>query len=224
MARPDSFLPLAQESGLIRPITDQIIERVMRDMGAMLAADRSLHIAINLAASEVCSGRFLPGLQQHMKSFNVLPGQVWLETTEGGYMHHQSAKLTLRKARALGHIAAVEDFDIGSSSLQSMGQLPLDALKIDKAFVNGIGMDGSVESLVSDVIEMATTLKLFVVAEGVETREQLDYLRAYNVHFAQGDLFAKALPIEAFEQYYRGETEDCREARDVFGLFPSFGG
>jgi sensor c-di-GMP phosphodiesterase-like protein len=201
MVRPDLFIPLAEETDLILPITDQVIESVMRDMGAMLAADRSLHIAINLAASDVCSGRFLPVLQQHMKLFNVLPNQVWLEATERGFMHLDSAKLTIEKARSLGHMAAVDDFGTGYSSLQYLQQLPLDALKIDKAFVNGIGVDDSVTPLIGHVIDMANTLKLSVVAEGVETREQLDYLRAHNVHFAQGWLFAKALPIEDFERY-----------------------
>jgi sensor c-di-GMP phosphodiesterase-like protein len=221
MVRPDLFIPLAEESGLILPITDQVMEAVMRDLGPMLAADRSLHVALNLAANDVCSGRFLPILLGHMQAADVLPCQVWLEATERGFMHLESAKLTIAKARALGFRAAVDDFGTGYSSLQYLQQLPLDALKIDKAFVSSIGLDASMTPLIGHVIEMANTLKLELVAEGVETAQQLDYLRAHHVQFAQGWLFAKALPAEGFKRFCLDERAALLCADEVPAGLPA---
>lgn len=211
MVSPDLFIPLAEESDLILPITDQVIESVMRDLGPLLVADRSLHVAINLAASDVCSGRFLTVLNQHMKRANVLPSQVWLEATERGFMNLDSARSTIEKARALGHMAAVDDFGTGYSSLQYLQQLPLDALKIDKSFVSRITEDETVIPLVSHVIDMARTMNLAMIAEGVETAEQLHYLRQRGVRYAQGWLFAKAMSIKAFNDYYQSRCTESQE-------------
>lgn len=203
MVPPDLFIPLAESSGLILPITDQVIESILNDLGALLVADRSLHIAINLAAADVCSGRFLPLLQREIARANVLPGQIWLEVTERSFIDPDSAKKTIEHARQAGFVVALDDFGTGYSSLQYLQRLSLDVLKIDRSFVDKIGKQDVKANLVSHVIDMGLALQLTLVAEGVETLEQLDYLRANHVKYAQGWLFAKAMECGQFTQLYQ---------------------
>ncbi|MBY8972745.1 EAL domain-containing protein [Pseudomonas sp. P867] len=198
---PDLFIPLAEESGLILSITDQVINQVMRDVGDSLVTHRSTHVAINLAASDVSSGRFINVLEKKREQTGVLPSQIWLEATETGFMDLKPAKETMSKARALGYVTALDDFGTGYSSLQNLQQLPLDILKIDKCFVDGISQPKAALMLIDHMLEMADSLGMAVVAEGVETVDQLAYLRDHNVRYAQGWLFAKAMSAEAFISY-----------------------
>lgn len=199
---PDLFIPLAERSGLILPITDQVIEAIMDDLGALLVRDRGLHIALNLAAADVCSGRFLPILLRHIQRSGVWPEQIWLEVTERSFIDPLAARKTIEQVREAGFVVALDDFGTGYSSLQYLQQLPLDVLKIDRSFIDRISQAQHPAPLVTHVIEMARALHLTLVAEGVETVEQLDYLRANQVEYAQGWLFAKAMDSEHFMQLY----------------------
>lgn len=200
---PDQFIALAEDSGMIGPITDQVIALIMHDLGSLLAADRSLHVSLNLAAADVCSGRFLPVLQGELRRADVLPAQIWLEVTERGFVDPQLARVTIEKARTAGYLVALDDFGTGYSSLQYLQQLSLDALKIDKSFVDKINTSAGTVSLVTHVIDMGRALQLQLIAEGVETEEQLNYLQAQRVEYAQGWFFAKAMPCEDFKHYYQ---------------------
>ena len=199
---PDLFIPLAEASGLIQPITDQLIHAIIDDLGPLLVRDRTLHVAINLAAADVCSGRFLPTLQRQIQRANVLPAQIWLEVTERSFIDPAAARKTIEQVREAGFVVALDDFGTGYSSLQYLQQLPLDVLKIDRSFIDRISQAPHPAPLVTHVIEMARALHLTLVAEGVETVEQLDYLRANHVEYAQGWLFAKAMDSEHFMQLY----------------------
>ncbi|WP_043201493.1 EAL domain-containing protein [Pseudomonas putida] len=203
MVPPDHFIPLAEESGLIMPITDQVIATSLHDLGEMLVADRSLHIAINLAAADVCSGRFLPILQREIAKADVQPQQIWLEVTERSFINAEAARKTIEQARQAGFIVALDDFGTGYSSLQYLQQLSLDVLKIDRSFIDNIGKPDGRDSLVSHVIEMGLALRLALVAEGVETNAQLAFLSENQVRYAQGWLFAKAMDCHQFVQFYR---------------------
>ena len=187
---------------LIQPITDQLIHAIIDDLGPLLVRDRTLHVAINLAAADVCSGRFLPTLQRQIQHANVLPAQIWLEVTERSFIDPAAASRTIEQARAAGFVVALDDFGTGYSSLQYLQQLPLDVLKIDRSFIDRISQAPHPAPLVTHVIEMARALHLDLVAEGVETVQQLDYLRANHVKYAQGWLFAKAMDCEHFKQLY----------------------
>lgn len=203
LVRPDLFIPLAEESGLILPITDQVVESVVRDLNALLVADRSLHIAINLSALDIKTARILPVIGRLLENTGIEPQQISLETTERGFMDVASARSTLAKARELGHTVAIDDFGTGYSSLSNLQSLPLDTLKIDKSFIDTIGMDSATSSVTPHIIGMAKSLNLKIVAEGVETQIQADYLLGRDVDYAQGWLFSKALPAFDFIAYYR---------------------
>ena len=202
MVRPDLFIPLAEETGLILPITDQVIANVIADLGAALIENRDLHIAINFAAVDMKTGRVLDVLQSALDGTGIEPQQIWLEATERGCLDLEPTVQTITRARALGHAVAIDDFGTGYSSLQYLAKLPLDALKIDKSFVDTIGKDTATSAVTLHIIEMAKALNLLIVAEGIETKEQLDYLVEHQVGFGQGWLFSKPVSALDFMDYF----------------------
>lgn len=203
LVSPLQFIPLAEHSGLILPITDQVIDEVMRDLGPALAADPRLHVSINLSAADVDSGRFMPVLHAAMGKSRVRPAQVWLEVTEGGLVDIERARHVLENARASGHCVAIDDFGTGYSSLKHLQELPLDVLKLDKAFIDRINSDGQPCPVTEQIMQMANRLGLEMVAEGVEQAHQIDSLKAHHVRFAQGWYFAKAMRASEFLRFYR---------------------
>ena len=207
---PDQFIPLAEASGFISSLTDLVIEIVIAEMGPLLRGDPGLHVSINIPARDMESGRFLPELTAALARAGIDPSQVWLEVTERGFMDAPAATQAIETARAAGYRIAIDDFGTGYSSLALLEGLPLDALKIDKSFVNAIGHDAAQSVVAPHIIRMAHALKLAMIAEGVETPEQEAYLKQAHVQFGQGWLYAKALPAEQFQAFYRS-----RAARDT---------
>nr|WP_277914419.1 EAL domain-containing protein [Janthinobacterium agaricidamnosum] len=207
MVRPDLFIPLAEDSGLILPITDQVVAAVIHELKDMLLADRNVHIAVNLCASDIESGRILPVLQRELAGTGIETQQIWLEATERGFLRADAARATLQRARDLGHAVAIDDFGTGYSSLSNLQSLPLDALKIDKSFVDTVGTDAATSSVTPHIIDIAKTLGLQIVAEGIETQAQADYLLARGVEFGQGWLYAKALPADQFLLFYQNNSQ-----------------
>jgi sensor c-di-GMP phosphodiesterase-like protein len=212
--RPDLFIPLAEEAGMIAAITDLVIENVVSDMRELLAEDRSAHIAINLAAEDISSGRALKVISQRMAGSGILPQQIWLEATEHGFLDIDRARTMLAAARRAGHSVAIDDFGVGYSSLQYLQQLPLDALKIDKSFVDAIGTESATSPVTPHIIGMARELGLWLVAEGVETEAQLAYLHSQQVQFGQGWLFSRPLPRDEFIAFHRKRQQQYGAARE----------
>jgi len=212
--RPDLFIPLAEEAGMIADVTDLVIENVVRDMRELLVADRSAHIAINLAAEDISSGRALKMISRHMAGSGILPQQIWMEATERGFLDLDRARTMLAAARRAGHSVAIDDFGVGFSSLQYLQQLPLDALKIDKSFIDAIGTESATSPVTPHIIDMAKELGLWVVAEGVETEAQLAYLHSRHVEFGQGWLFSRPLPRDEFVAFHHKRQQQYGAARE----------
>lgn len=208
--RPDLFIPVAEETGLIAPITDQVIDTVIRELKDALNNDRTLHIAINVSASDIESGRIIDVLDQKLRNTGVRKEQIWLEATERGFMDIETAGVTLDRARQAGHSVAIDDFGTGYSNLQYLQGLPLDAIKIDKSFVQMIGQDTATSSVIELIIDLTKKLDSFSVAEGVETEEQAAFLTAHGVTYAQGWLFSKPLGGTEFIAYQN-------ERKRIFG-------
>jgi len=202
MVRPDLFIPLAEQSGLILPITDQVVAAVVSDLQAMLSHDKQLHVAVNVCADDIRSGRILEVVYRALEGTGIASPQIWLEATERGFIDIDAACITLTKARQGGHRIAIDDFGTGYSSLSCLQGLPLDALKIDKSFIDTIGTEAATSSVTPHIIAMAKTLSLKVVAEGVETQAQADCLLALGVDYAQGWLYGKAMPAAQFSRFY----------------------
>jgi sensor c-di-GMP phosphodiesterase-like protein len=199
---PNFFIPLAEQSGLICDITDQVVERVLHDLRDLLQTDPSVHISINLCAADIESGRPLPFIKDQLRASNIPAPSIWLEATESGFLHIDAARGMLTQARAQGHSISIDDFGTGYSNLGSLHSLPLDTLKIDKSFIDAIGTESATSTVTAYIIDMAAELELEVVAEGIETEAQATYLRERNVRYGQGWLFAKAMPREDFLRYY----------------------
>lgn len=212
LVRPDLFIPLAEQSGLIQPITDQVIDAVVRDLNELLVQHRSMHVAINFCAADIRTGRILETVEKRIARTGIENRQIWMEATERGLMDIKEASRTIAEARARGHSVAIDDFGTGYSSLQYLQTLPLDALKIDKSFVDTINRQTATSSVVPHIIDMAKALNLSVVAEGVETKDQADYLIEHGVEFAQGWLFGKAMPADLFIAYAHSNLTNRRSS------------
>lgn len=208
LVQPDLFVPLAEETGLIMAITDQVVAIVVADLKKHFCAYRSFHVAINVSAADIDSGRILPVVTKQLERSGIDPHQIWLEATERGFMNIDSARATIALARQLGHAVAIDDFGTGYSSLQHLQGLPLDALKIDKSFVDSISRNAATSSVVSHIIEMAKTLNLQIIAEGVENELQANFLRAHKVEFAQGWLFSRPLPVRDFIAFHHTSNDN----------------
>ncbi len=198
---PNYFIPLAEENGLLSDITNQIIKQVIIDLQTFLVANKQIHIAINLCPDDIKTARFLPVLQAAMFHTGIETQQIWLEITERGFMDVEAARATLTQARNLGYKVAIDDFGTGYSSLSYLEGLPLDVLKIDKSFVDTIEKDSATSSVTPHIIDMAKTLGLKIIAEGIEVKPQADYLIQHKVEYGQGWLYSKALPAKEFIEY-----------------------
>uniref|UniRef100_A0A9E7ZSB1 EAL domain-containing protein n=1 Tax=Bosea sp. NBC_00436 TaxID=2969620 RepID=A0A9E7ZSB1_9HYPH len=201
--KPRTLSQVGGEKGLRSQLTVLMIERVVDEMGHLLRSDRNLHISINIPAKEMESGDFLPLLSAATTKTWIHPSQIWLEITERGFMNADAATGAVEQARLAGFIVAIDDFGTGYSSLSLLERLPLDALKIDKSFVDAIGRDAATSVVTPHIIAMAHGLKLRMIAEGIETSEQESYLQDAGVDLGQGWLYSKALPPNEFAAFYR---------------------
>ncbi|MCJ1886514.1 EAL domain-containing protein [Pseudomonas sp. LA21] len=197
VAMPDTFLPLAESSGLVERMTAQVITTVCRELGASLATGRLQHVSINLSARDVATGNYQPLLAESLRREGIAAESIWLEVTESCLLSIEEAHRTLLQSREAGHPIALDDFGTGYSSLQYLRRLPLDLLKIDRSFVQSLSV-GTPCPVTDHTISMACQLNLLLVAEGIETDEQLQYLRQRGVQFGQGWLFGKAMPLDEF--------------------------
>lgn len=202
---PDTFLPLAESSGLIEPITGQVIATVCRELGPSLVSGQLPHVSINLSACDVASAAYLPHLTEQRQRAGIAAESIWLEVTESSLLNIDAAHRTLVQSREAGHPIALDDFGTGYSSLQYLRRLPLDLLKIDRSFVQSLSA-GAPCPVTDHTIAMARQLALLMVAEGIETDEQLEYLRQRGVQYGQGWLFGKAMPLDELLAYLAGQS------------------
>ncbi len=199
--QPDLFIPIAEGSRLVEPMTDLLLNVVAEELGPLLKAKPELHVSLNLYAEDVRTGRVLKELEDTLIAAGVRPRQIWLEVTERSFMDIESARITLKQARDRGYVVAIDDFGTGYSSLQYLQSLPVDVLKVDKSFIGPIGTGAVSSHVIYHIIEMGKSLNLTVVAEGVETQAQADYLAGLDVTLVQGWLYAKAMPVREFQLF-----------------------
>jgi sensor c-di-GMP phosphodiesterase-like protein len=199
--RPDLFIPLAEDNGLIQQLTDQLIDRVFDDLGAFLAVNQELHVSINLAAEDLTTLRVLDTLPAYLTRHGVRANQVCIEATERGFMDADRTRPIIDAFRAAGHPVSIDDFGTGYSSLAYLQNLHVDVLKIDKSFVDTLATESATSKVAPHIIEMAHSLGLKMVAEGIEMQAQADYLLEHGVQYGQGWLFGKAVPKQEFMDF-----------------------
>jgi EAL domain-containing protein (putative c-di-GMP-specific phosphodiesterase class I) len=195
------FIDLAEETGLIRSIGRWVIEEACRQarLWQERYPDRTLLMNVNLSVSQFSDQSEL--VPQILDEIGLDPRSLQLEITERAVMHDVEVSLSkLRNLKGLGISFAIDDFGMGYSCLYYLKRMPVDSLKIDQTFIAGLGEDPGDEAIVSGVISLGHALGLKVVAEGVETEEQLARLREMGCDLAQGYHFAKPLPSEDIEK------------------------
>jgi EAL domain-containing protein (putative c-di-GMP-specific phosphodiesterase class I) len=198
MVLPARFIPVAEESGLILPIGRWVLDTACRQARAW--QDKGLapvSIAINVSAVELRAKDFLANVRQILEQYRLEPRFLELELTETFMMQDwKSTAEILRALKGLGVRIALDDFGTGYSSLSYMKRFPIDALKIDQSFVRDMTSDSDDASIVSAVIDMGRNLNMRVVAEGIQTRDQLQFLKARQCPEGQGFYFAPPVPAE----------------------------
>jgi diguanylate cyclase (GGDEF)-like protein/PAS domain S-box-containing protein len=197
---PAEFIPVAEDCGLILPIGSWVLRRACEQARAWVDAGLPVTtMAVNVSARQFRDESFLEGLFTILKETGVDPSLLELELTESVLVKHaESAATILRTLRESGVQVALDDFGTGYSSLSYLRKFPIDALKIDQSFVGQITSHGDDASIVTAVISMARSLKLRVVAEGVETLEQVAFLQAHQCDEAQGYYFSRPVLPQQF--------------------------
>lgn len=212
---PDLFIPSAEESGVITLITAEVARMVAKDLPRLTKLDSDFRVAINLSANDLSSAGTIDVLQRLIQSSGVHSSNLEIEATERGFLQGVEARELLAKIRAMGVSVAIDDFGTGYSSLSCLQTLGLDTLKIDKAFVDTIETDGVTSQVILHIIEMAHSLHLEIVAEGVETEAQAEFLLEKGVRFGQGWLFGKPMAIATFCEKLAGQREKTRRGAEV---------
>jgi diguanylate cyclase (GGDEF)-like protein/PAS domain S-box-containing protein len=199
---PMEFVPLAEETGLIVPLGTWALEEACRQAVRWHEASpdaRTLSMSVNLSPRQLAEPALPNDVARVLHETGITPSTLWLEITENTLMRDaESAVSALGALRALGVHLAVDDFGTGYSSLAYLERLPVEALKIDRSFVQGAGARDDSTAIVDAIVSLARALHLTTVGEGIETREHLRALRAMGCDIGQGFLFGPAMPPDAF--------------------------
>ncbi|MGA9811134.1 MAG: EAL domain-containing protein [Terriglobales bacterium] len=216
---PAQFIPIAEDCGLIRPIGNWILREACRQARVWLDAGLPLaSMAVNISAVQFRNESFLQGVFATLEETGLDPNFLELELTESVLMKHaESTEVILKTLRAQGVQLAVDDFGTGYSSLSYLRRFAIDALKIDQSFVRQITTAPSETTIVTAVISMGRSLNLRVVAEGVETQEELAFLQAQQCDQAQGYYFSRPVGAPQFAELL--ETQRARTALSPIGQF-----
>jgi len=193
---PDLFIPVAEETGLITRLTERVFDLAAADAGPFLAAHPDFHIAFNLSAADLRSSAIIDLVERFLQRTGGRPSNLLLEITERGFLDMDSTLPVLAALRERGIAVAIDDFGTGYSSLSYLESLALDYLKIDRSFIEAIGTRAPTSQVVGHIIAMARTMDLRMIAEGVESEAQADFLRAQSVQYAQGWLFGRPMPFQ----------------------------
>ena len=198
---PAEFIPIAEQSGKISEITKWVIERVCIDSAAIFSAQPRCKIALNLSVHDLKNEHSIRDIKSLMQEHKVSAKQIEFEITESAYLDNfDDANAFIDAIKALGSTIALDDFGTGYSSLSYLTQINIDTLKIDKQFVDQIGLSERSTLITKTIIEMAKQLNLSVCAEGVETLEQSKLLVANGCDIQQGYYFGKPMPLSAISQ------------------------
>ncbi|HEX8615724.1 MAG TPA: EAL domain-containing protein [Telluria sp.] len=202
MVPPVEFIPLAEETGLINPLGQFVLRTACAQLKAWI--DQGLppmRVAVNLSVRQLLQKNFADTVEAVLVESSLPPDLLELEITESTLMEHaQDTLKALHRLRGLGVRLSIDDFGTGYSSLSYLKRFPVDIIKIDRSFVADVPHDADDAAIIAGIIALAHSLRLEVVAEGVETQAQLDYLREQNCDLLQGWYLAPAMPAEQFAE------------------------
>ncbi|NPA65412.1 MAG: EAL domain-containing protein [Epsilonproteobacteria bacterium] len=205
---PGKFLSIAKESGLLTNIDRIVMKKALKIYSQWKKKNYNLgRISINLGLKQLLEKDFMQNLQKNLKKYDFSPMWLEFEVTEGDVMQDPARSIELlTELHDMGISISVDDFGTGYSSLSYLMKLPIDKLKIDRSFIVDITKDKSAKAIVNTIIVLAKSLGMDVVAEGVETKEECEFLKTKGCRKIQGYYFSKPRPAEEFEKYIQQLT------------------
>lgn len=205
MIMPDKFIPIAEESGLILPLGEWVIRRACEQLKVWQEQGLTpINLSVNLSGRQFLQPNLVEVVQQILDETGIDPKYLELELTESMLMSDVNGTIKkLHDFREMGISLSIDDFGTGYSSLAYLKKFPIQALKIDRSFIQDLGADGEDDAIVKATIAMAQSLNLKVIAEGVESRQQMSLLTGYQCQEVQGYLFAKPMSSDDFETYLK---------------------
>ena len=223
MVMPLDFIPLAEETGLIVPIGRWVLREACRaavSLHEQYPDNPTFHMAVNISARQIARPEIVEEVRSILAETGLDPHSLTLEITESAMMQDMELSIErLTALKSLGVQLAIDDFGTGYSSLNYVRRFPVDILKVDKSFIDGVGEGGESSALTAAVIELAGILNLKPVAEGIERTDQLERLLQLKCDFGQGYLFAKPLPSERPGGHaHRAAGDGCRSGRAGEGV------
>ncbi len=210
MVPPGKFIPIAEETGLIVPLGEWVLRTACAQGRAWMDAGLPpLVIAVNLSVRQFRSENVVELTRRVLAETRLPADCLELELTESMFMEHAEQSIeTLKTLKSLGVQLAIDDFGTGYSSLTYLKRFPIDKLKIDQSFVHGLANDPNDREIAATIIAMARSLKLNVLAEGVESEQQLDFLNRHGCDYYQGYLFHRPAPAQQLEAWLRDNQGD----------------
>ncbi|HEX7006547.1 MAG TPA: EAL domain-containing protein [Alphaproteobacteria bacterium] len=224
---PAAFIGLAEETGLIIQMTRWLLRQVTLEIASRFRGGAGMHFGVNLTAQHFWDDQIVSEVHAALAAVRLPPSTLVLEATERQMVDdgYGEAAIVMSRLRALGCAIAVDDFGTGHNGLAFLQKFDLDYVKIDKLFVETIGTDAVSRPVLDAIIDLGQRLGVTLIAEGVETPDQLAYLRDRGVRYAQGFLFAKPMPFAAFakfvERYNRGAADATPQAAPALGHVPA---
>jgi EAL domain-containing protein (putative c-di-GMP-specific phosphodiesterase class I) len=212
---PSRFIPLAEENGLIQDIGQFVLKRACRQTKTWL--DRGFHIdhiAVNVSGEQIQRGHLVKHVTQALEESRLPPERLELEVTESFIMEDPAFAIRqLAMLREIGVVLSIDDFGTGYSSLSHLKRLPINKLKIDQSFVRDIPSDKDDMAITDAVIALGRSLDLAVIAEGVETEVQAEFLTTHGCSEAQGYLYSRPITATEFENLLSGKQTTTRRIR-----------
>ena len=209
---PEEFIPLAEQTGLILPIGDWVLETACQQIAVWAARTSTAHltVAVNISARQLLNPEFVKNVLATLQRTKANPRRLKLELTESMFVNDlEDVVGKMTELRAHGLRFSLDDFGMGYSSLGYLRRLPLDQLKIDQEFVRDILVDASSSAIAQSIISLSKAMDLSVIAEGVETEEQKDFLSRLGCHSFQGYLFGAPVPVAEFQTLLTGLAKNA---------------
>ena len=207
MMQPDQFISLAEETGQIIPLGSWVLARAVADIVRWRRDGRlphGLYVSVNVSARQFSDPGFVDGVRRTLDTSGLEPGALMLELTESVLLAgNERVHSDLIELKAIGVKLAIDDFGTGYSSLSYLQELPIDVLKMDKSFVDGIAVSKQRLALAEGIVQIARTLRLDVIAEGIESQIERDLLTSMGCQFGQGYLLAMPMAASQAEKLAR---------------------
>lgn len=204
MISPADFVPVAEKTGLMQEIGDFVIAEACAQLRRWLDAGmHPIRMAVNISLCQLLRGDVVAVVEKALAENDLQPAQLEIELSERGVLNQRPEVIELiHRLKATGVRISIDDFGTGQAAIGYLKDLPIDVIKIDRSYVSGACNSDKDEAIASGMVALAERLKATVVAEGVETAEQLDMLRAWGAHQCQGFLFSAAVPASAFQKKF----------------------